>query len=477
MAVFDAETFGQYTIDRSRWRAVLISADSKYEPVAIDEIDGFTTEKDDRGDAGTFHLQMPLRANLHLAQVVTPMDLVAIFASRVSYSQAGVVTDGPLNATDFHTLLYGDSGAATVHRLAVDPTCVFIGMVDRGWEDYASDPEPHATLEIEGRDLTKIFLENDTFVPYTDPNGGQNGVISALASVAIPINARAGWDVLLDALNVYVKKDPSTIAQLSGPGATAAQYSSAAQYGYPWDQFVWYKKDPNFLHIPKGTWPNLSVQSGDAWVNLEELRNYPIARLFVSERGQLVFDSCFNAWTVNTPAYAINANDVVSYRFSQSDDDFVTVLSLMPNYIQVGDVKVSNVSVAAAAAKADLNKAIKRWGYRYQEFVAQYLPIEEGVTAQQFIQNLDKSDFWKALWKLHNNYWTCSVTVRGHARYKVGDRAVLRVNGANAQTRPAAGMERCWYVTNCRHIGGYGDAYKTELEMRFPADVAIGTVR
>jgi hypothetical protein len=468
-----------FTQDRSRWRAIYISAKDG-SCFAVEEIEQWTAAKKENGDAGTFTMQLPLVANAGLAQIISPMGLVAIFAGRISSDRFGTVTSdfaqgfGPL-PSELPALSYGDTGAKTVQKLASYPSCVFIGMVDRADEDYEIEGTPRAILSIEGRDLTKIFIDNDTYVPYTEIVGGDQGAFSSLATIVIPKNGISGKNLIQVSLDAMVKKDVSVLAKLSGdPSLNQGALAKAAKYGYPWDDFITLAIDPAFNPIPPQSFPNYSIQSGSAWANLDELRNYPIARLFVTEVGNLIFDFAYAQWNTQVPVMTIDPKDVMKCRFYQSDDDWVTALSLMPNNSSAGNVELSNMGFAARAAVADTQSIVKRWGYRWQEFVGQYLPTGSNVSSPE--DAVDHSAFWKTLWTMHNDYFHCTLTVRGRAGYRAGQRVILNFGGANVVTRSTTpGVVRAWYIEEVRHSGQFGDGFRTELELRYPRDWQVLT--
>jgi hypothetical protein len=109
-------------------------------------------------------------------------------------------------------------------------------------------------------------------------------------------------------LDVFVKKDPNAIRaleQADGMQPTSfAALSAVADYGFPWDHFLRTNLlNDGFLHFPSLGGPQIfSVQSGAAWANMQQLRNFPIARLFVNEIGQLIFDDSLRTECCCDPA-------------------------------------------------------------------------------------------------------------------------------------------------------------------------------
>lgn len=450
-------------VDRSRVRAILITAAGNvYE---LNEIESVNVSKNDSGDAGTFGLSMPLKLNLGPAMELRPMDLIAIYRGRNSTSvgtnqRVGPVGDdfpalGPLTRDGLH---YGDPYAATVRKLQ-SSSCLMIGMVDNTEEDSTYDGSPTKTLSITGRDLTKVFLDNDTFVPYSVLGGGPgNTGIGNLSNIVIKRD-QSGVLLLLNVLNVFCKKDPRAIGGIAEgtqiDPVKEPELAKIASYGYDWDHFIDQRKlDPNFQHFPAGHFPVYRVQSGSVWANVQELKNYPVTRLYVNELGQLIFDDQYSAWTSQAPAFTITPGDVRSDKFIQSDEDMATVVSIQPCIAGMADTEVSSLlQIGAVRTPVDI-KTLRHYGYRWFPFQSLY---DSAVDISSI-----KARF-KVLWLLKSSFWRAQIIVRGDSKYRAGIRVKLNIGGANAATQ-----FKTWYVLSVAHTYQYGSDDTTTLELRYP---------
>ncbi len=463
------------SIDRTQARVIAICFDGTV--LQLNEIEQINVTKSDTGDAGEFTISLALGLNLPAAVKLQPMDYIAIFVGRNSTSTGGSKAAGTnsdpfpaLGPSNVQGLTYGAEGAQITKTLGAFSSCLMIGMLDVVHETQTFQGQPTATLELRGRDLTKIFLDNDTFVQYSipasDPNN-DNGVASLLQ---IPLRtATSGTRLLLDILNVFCKKNPPSIIPYSGAGGAQAvntagyltgdALAQVQAYGYNWDRFISTAHlDINFVSLSSDFFPTYSVQSGSVWANCLELRNFPVCRLYVDELGNLIYDDQYTVWTNPAIAGTIEAADVRSSEFWQTDEDLLTAITVIP---ALANCAVSEIAALLSTARSRVpvdKDTIQRFGYRWTSFVSQY----DSVKA---FQTLDKR--FKALWLLHNTLTRGRVIVKGDAKFRVGQRYQLNFGGANAATQ-----FRSWYVTNTDHNYQFGSDYTTTLELRYPLPVA-----
>jgi hypothetical protein len=371
--------------DRPRFGAVIITGAGTV--LYFEQIESMQTDKSDNGDAGTWSIRTTLAINTFISGAIGPMDIVALYADRGSTDSLGNTTDSTLlinllipTATP---LAYGSADANTTNLLGTDH-CLMIGMVDSVAETFDYE---NATLElnIAGRDLTKIFIDNDTIVPATLPEGGGSGALAGLSSVVIK-RLTSGTQLLLDVLDVFVTKNPNVVSSLLVAGQAApllnTEAAELAQYGYPWRRFV--RADlliTGFQHLSSGQFNNYSVQMGSAWVNTNNIRNFPITRLFVNEVGALVFDDTWTAWGFGSSKMIaegygglpimVNRADVRKIDFRQSDDNLITALSITAAGMPAGDTALASLVTFGKQNVSPL-PVLQRYGYRFQSFESYY---------------------------------------------------------------------------------------------------------
>lgn len=463
-------------VDRSRAKAMLITAAGNV--YDLNNIEQFQTSKTESGDAGTFSITMSLGLNMKPAMEISPMDIIAIYRARVSTSVGTNQAIGPVGnafpqlAPATHKgLAYGGANAAVTKLLQSD-SCVMIGMVDDSEEDQTYEGQPTATFTIIGRDLTKVFLDNDTFVPYTvlGSSNGQGGLAN-LGNIVIRKD-QSGTKLLKNILNVFCKKDPSSI---SGVAATTQdnqignqELQEIASYGYAWDNFVDQTALVDGFESFSNTgqnFPNFEVQSGSVWANVQELRNTPLTRLFVNEIGQLIFDDQYDAWTNSNSnpsttknQYAatitIQPGDLRQCKFKQTDEDMATVMSVQPALMGMADTQIASLTAIGAARRPSSIDTVQHYGYRWLTFQSEYDTATDPTTIESR---------FKVLWLLHNSLWRATVTVRGDSKYRVGKRVVLNTGGANSATQ-----FKTWYIVAVSHNYQFGSDDTTQLELRYP---------
>ena len=315
--------------------------------------------------------------------------------------------------------------------------------------------------------------------------------------------SRCGQDFLRTVLNIFVKKNPEIIADAinlanpsdKNPVSPATPFiARAAQYGYDWDYFISQRllNDPSFLHFPSGNFlPNWQVQAGSAWANIDDLRNFPLTRLYVTENGALIFDDRFSAWgfgsTPQAVTCAITPDDIRKSYFGITDDDVITTLVVMPLIAQIGQLALA--SQHQFGQPYTLNDvAIKRYGFRYQQFNSQW-DTPQGAFAFSNIRAR-----MGVLFEMHNDMHRAQLTVKGNARYRVGQRVVLQyadVNGnvlwgpRSKSLLPASvstggggtsTKQQVWYVSHVAHEGHDDESatdWTTLLDLRFPFAVSF----
>ena len=461
------------TIDTPRACAIIITAAGLVYQVG--NVENFIFNKSDNGDAGDFSLTMPLGLNKDFANQIAPMDLVAVFASRSVTWQGGrkpVGTTEAFHPITFSTsaltsLSYGSSSATMTDMFAAMPSCVFIGMVDTTEESQIYEGSPKASLDITGRDLTKVFLDNDTFVSYALPGSDPSkDALGNLENIVISNNS-SGTALLLQALNVFCKKDPTSVgnaigaAQATDQVAENALLAKIAAYGYPWDKFISTKLlSESFQNLSKAALPIFQVKSGSVWANLLELRNYPVARLYVNEMGQLIFDDTLAAWTTNPVQGTIYPSDIRTCKFRQSDENVITAMSILPAIQTLNNAQLTALGQVAQAHTPASLTTIQRFGFRYWPFTSLYDAVSDLDPSNP--NNVIQRRF-AVLWLMKNNLWTCQITLKGTTAYRVGTRVNLATGGASSSTQM-----RNWYISEIGQSFSYGDDWTTTLSLTYP---------
>ena len=495
-------TLGAITEDRVAFGALIITSSGS--AIFVKEIESMETEKKENGDAGTWSFTAPLAVNHNTASVIGPMDLVALYAVRIQADLIGQATAAlrvfnlfPEAKSGGYT--YGSAGASVIKQLGLDSAnCLMIGMIDRVEEGYDFEASS-LTLTVYGRDLTKVLIDNDVYVPYTVAAGGENGIASVLAGVSFA-KETSGTQFLLDILDIFVAKNPDRIAQVinNDPNFTLSSQDvlqSIAQFGYPWRNFL--RVDAliaGFHHIGNGQFPRFAVQNGSAWTNITELRNFPIARIFVDEIGRLIFDDTWSAWGMAPPAtaakllsvgtdgnprqpLAVVNSEVRSVSFSQADDNVLTGISIQQPLITFGDFQPASFPVFSAPQHA-ATSTIQVYGYRCGKFVSQYDDPQayqltpSGVpTPNDPTQNALAARY-PILWQLHNNLWEATFVLKGNVKWRAGARLSTTLGGSQAATRPQTGYSKEWYIMSVAHSLSFGADWTTTVKARFPLDPA-----
>jgi len=310
----------------------------------------------------------------------------------------------------------------------------------------------------------------------------------------------SGTQMLLDMLDIFVAKNPDRIAQVinNDPNFTLSKkdvLQSIAQFGYPWRNFL--RVDAliaGFHHIGNGQFPQFAVQNGSAWTNITELRNFPIARIFVDEIGRLIFDDTWSAWGMAPPAtaakllspgtdgnarqpLAVVNSEVRSISFSQADDDVLTGISIQQPLITFGDFQPASFPVFSAPQHA-ATSTIQVYGYRCGKFVSQYDDPQayqltpSGVpTPNDATQNALAARY-PILWQLHNNLWEATFVLKGNVKWRAGARLSTTLGGSQAATRPQTGYSKEWYIMSVTHSLSFGADWTTTVKARFPLDPA-----
>ena len=502
---FSPSTLDPISEDRPRFAVIIITSQSQI--IKLSEIESLQTDKTETGDAGTWSFTAPLGLYSDVAAAIGPMDLVALYADRTSTDRYGITTGNGLDLASIigsnvagssyesasypsaaPRLTYGAPGAAVTTTLGT-AACLMIGMID-GVEETIDYEGARRELSVHGRDLTKVFIDNDTWVPYTVAQGDDVAYTSNL----IIHKTSSGTQLLRYILNVFVLKDPNTILEVAARAGAQVPKNlvEIAAYGYPWNNFV--RDDlliAGFQSLANGQFPNYSVQSGSAWTNIVELRNFPICRLFVNELGALIFDDTWTAWGFGS-AYNLLATDpapiwlddgdVRKVSFRQGDDDVVTALSIASPQMSAGDTQLAGLATMARA-RVGTNASIGIFGYRYAQFTSQYDALNAAVVTPATAANpkgtsttdptqsvLDAR--FPILWQLHNDIWYATFTLRGNAKWRVGQRLSTDISGAAAATQPLNGTRKLWYITQVQHSLQWGSDWVTTLTARFPQDAA-----
>lgn len=479
------------SIERPVFRAIIITALNG--AFAINNLENVQTSKSDTGDAGTFSFSFPLGdpSTLLAVRAIGPMDVVAIFADRVTTQDANGYFLG--QNIQVSLLTYGDAGATAVTQFQGTPSCIFVGMIDTVDEDMDFE-NATGTCDVAGRDLTKIFIDNDTLAPFTDPSGypGMTNLYSLLLR-----RATSGRQFLLDVLQAFVKKDRQFIQQVGDATTTGATGSAAAaqtivasDYGYDWDFFVtsqFVQPDATFLHFAGSVWlPNFAVSASSSWAAIQELKNAPLTRLFVTETGALIFDDQYTAWgfgqsnNVNVGA-TILATDVRHARFSRTDEDMVTAITVMPTVIGSALQALSSQFQVLQPFQRAIT-AIKRYGYRWLVYQSPWSGATEGVD-KTFLGNLKAKAV--VLDEMHNNMPRMTLTLKGRSDIRVGTRikcVYVNQNGVvlwgpiSASIRPLGAQDQVWYVESVQHSHMYGNDWTVSITARYPFPKGSPTV-
>jgi hypothetical protein len=462
-----------YTIDQPRFCAILIPQDGSG-AYLINDIESFETKKSANGEAGTWRFTMPLLAAAQLpndseslAGNISPMDMVAIYASRNSTDQNGAQVPGTWLTLGPPVSLLTYGNIATTTLLGQDyQSCLMIGFVD-GHEESQSEDSASATLEVWGRDLTKILIENDAAVPSMDTQDGIGAFFLQVSNIVIN-NATSGWALLEQVLDAFVAKNPQTLAHATGESVSAFQ--AISKYGYPWRNFILTNlEDLNFRSIPQNVKAIYPANSGgSAWANLVALKNEPLTRLYVDEIGQLTFDDAFSAWgfgvdpIVSPPTMPIVTRDNIRERkFSRNDADLITAIGIMNHNLTGASVAIAN-ALQAGAIQTNEASLVAKYGFRYLEFTAEWVAPDAQASFME-------ATILPVLLAMHNDLWTAEITVKGDPRYRVGYRVTLAgIDVAHSDLslmRTPRGMT--WYITDVEHNGQYGSDYSTKLTLRF----------
>ena len=466
-----------YAIDRPRWAVVLVPSTAGAAPQLLTTVENFETEKDDTGNAGTFHFEMPLAANQEVATFISPMDLIAIYAARNSTtygaqagSQQGIPVSGSFQSIqppDLSDLAWSSSNATTTWQLGYPTSCLMIGMID-GHDESMDEESGVATMTVWGRDLTKIFIENDLAIPQMNV-----GSTSFLQTAQLTINkAESGTQLLNNILDAFCAKNPAAIAAITG-GTITGLIQDFAQYGFPWRNFV--RTDalvPGFETFAPGVQPNYATASGGStWLNCQSLKNEPLYRLFVNEIGQLIFDSAFPAWgftpvdgsstTPQAPGAVITQDQMRKRKWERDDSGLKTCMSILLAQA-VGGTSTVLQGMQIAAIRNNLPSLIQQFGFRYFEFTSLFDPI----TTDASYLNATRLP---VLLADANDLWRGEITVKGDPIYRVGMRVLLK---GIRTAHPDLGLMNTpqgmgWYVTKVTHRAGWGSDYSTDLSLRF----------
>lgn len=445
---------------------------------SIPQIDYFEYAKDDGGEAGTFAFHAPLRqAQLSdvASQIIMPyaavagaMDVIAIYATRSVVEDGGTavltIPIGP-SASSVSSITWGSPQMLSQLQ---SPSCVFIGMVDNA-TGAENAQEASAELVVSGRDMTKVFYENDTNLPDSAQAALFFNPGTPFNTLALVIDsATSGTQLLESALDLMVAKQiPSDLDSevTSAPGGTTAFDASLQSFGFPWRNFVSTSKlNPSFINISgPNAIPPYSMNSGSAWANMDELRNTPVARLFVDETASLIFDFSSDAWVTQPVTCIINEIEVGECDIWEDDAELVTVIQTWPMAGLAGDLPLAQIKGVQGAATfvtqiaapvynaADI---IANYGYRLAAFQSFW-----DITIPQANQRQGVLAIY------HNSINFAKITVRGRPVYKVGTRVQLNV----PWYRPAV-TNASWYITGVSSQATFGEDWVTQLSLRFPMD-------
>jgi hypothetical protein len=463
--------------DKVKWCAVILSpwTETVY---AFYDLFEWNTSKDDTGDSGQFSLTMPYTNPYSItgqpsplvkdyASIMGPMDLVAIYAYRDRDDNPSTVPLGPLGSTltDLNlNLTYAD--IETIGALG-SATCVMIGVVDSAVEVVASMSEhPDAHISLSGRDLTKILDMNDANVPAVS-TAGESGYFATPITLA-NTGAASGTQLVTKMLDLVVSKDVNAASSADAQIPSGAE-ASFLQYGFAWRS--WIRTDaliPGFTNLLGGQFPNIQVQNGSGWANVQEIRNAPAFRLFVNEIGQLIFDNAVTAWTTKPAVGQLTAADIYHFEVSISDANLITFLVVYPQgalAAQTSIVAMKGYSASLGFAggvtgggEGGVNPAltgtdiVETYGYRYGEFSAFY-----AVTIA------DANVLFPAIQLYHNSLFRGHLVIRGTTAWRVGDRILVPVTTAKGAT-----TNQIWYIERIEHQATYGEEWRTSLSLRFP---------
>jgi hypothetical protein len=472
------QEYGPYAgQDKVKWLVVILSPWTKTVYAQWDALE-WNTSKDDSGDAGQFSVTFPYIHQYYstgqpsplvqdYASIMGPMDLVAIFAYRTRDDNPDLVPIGPLGSTyngPNIDLAYAD--ITSIGKLG-SATCVMIGMVDQAVEvtaQMSDNPSTHIT--ITGRDLTKIFYDNDANVPAVSV-AAESGIFNLPLTWALTSGA-SGTTLLIKLLDLICGKDPGAAVDFSTSPVSAATEASFQQFAFKWRNFVRTDAlEPGFINLLPAKLPPFHVQTGSTWANIMEIRNAPAYRLFVNEIGQLIFDDALEAWTTQDGTGQLAASDIHEFEVSISDADLCTYLVVYPfgalaTQTSIVTMKGYDASLgfaggiagdlASASLATNPQAAISVYGYRYAEFAAFYaVTIDEAK--KQFA----------ALQQYHNSLYRATLVVRGTTAWRVGQRIFVPVRTAKAAT-----TNQLWYIERIEHSASFGEDWKTTMHLRFP---------
>jgi hypothetical protein len=471
------------TISRVLFVAVAISAITG-NAYLLTQILAASASKSDDGDAGSWSLTLPLfnalQAGLpppqpivEYASVASPMDLMALYAIRLPLkSQQSANTLGPVGSTpgniNISGLTYSD--IATIVALG-SATCIMIGMVDSIEEtpvEMSDSPEP--TLQLDGRDLTKVFYVNDTLVPEASSASSVNTTLQNPVTLAVS-KTYSGTRLLLDVLDLCVAKKLSVATKIPNVGVPAVTQVAAQKFGYPWRNFIRTdnktKLADGFESYTLAEYPPFQFQDASTWANVEELRNAPSCRLFVDEIGNLLFDDTLTAWTTAAPnAVPLGPDDIIMFRCRISDEDLVTYFQITPMASYVASIPMALVTGDGAAlgfgqgiAKGYIaqnapagNSPFTTYGYRRGTFGSYWDVTRAAAFSKMGVLSL-----------LHNSLEHATVALRGTTAYRVGDRVLVPVTTSRTSTTNAI-----WYIEAISNSWSMGGAWTTTLSLRFP---------
>jgi hypothetical protein len=439
------------------------------------------------------------------SQCAGPSDLVAIFARRISVTSDGRVERpapfiGPSEITDFS---WGDGNAASVTTLAAptqaaqqvydasgnlsittpylnpqsiggsgnstaggkvqtpdlaptsNTSCLMIGMLDGA--DFQQDAEGQIIgWQMNGRDLSKVFYENDTMIPAS-----AEGAVGILPLISLALSKEgSGTQLLLDIADITVAKQ-STSSTVSSTNLGSGTFS---QYGFPWRNFISLARLTTGFRsfVANGKYVPFQIQQGSAWANMQELRNPPLNRLFVDEWGQIVFDDQLGAWQ-NQPYTTIGPTEVIAFGAGFNDSSLITFLSTFPNgslgarynigTAQALGLQRNNYFVGGFIAPANPDATIvQRYGYRYSSWSSNYDLDYDSCSARREVVAFQANNLWKG-----------RLAVRGGPYYRVGDRYLVNVESERIET-----SYQIWYAQAIGHQWTFGGPWITSLSLGYP---------
>lgn len=497
-----AQTF--YTQDRVETLIVAISAitGKVYRMLGCQQ---FNVKKDDSGNAGTFAFSViPVDPTVNFgrsddavayAKECGPMDLIAIYARRASIKPGMHKEYGlpPIGPADNAPLSYGGDGGATVAALGSpripvsqsydgngdfvsygsgktiattrtlgsvsSNSCIFVGMLD-GF-DVLQDVEGNMlSASFRGRDLTKIFYVNFSFVPVTAQGAG---VVSVLSNFVLS-KSTSGADLLRNVADLIVSKKISQ-SVIASANLSASTVSELSQYGYPWRDFI---NSTNRMSSAfrsfgsNGRFVPYQLQSGSAWANMQEIRNAPINRLFVDEWGNMVFDDQLGAWK-SAPSVTIPPQEIMMLDPGFDDSTLITFLSsrsagnLTARYNLGGVLGIQRNNTFVGGLASDGNGTtpaaiFSKYGYRYAELESYYDIDAAGAQQRRAVY----------VW-MSNNIWRARAVVRGSNFYRVGDRVLMNLEGIRPEVD-----KQVWYITGIQHQFASNSKWEIMLDLAYP---------